>query len=36
MTKKKIRVSEIFLYGLIFLCSLLAVLFLAFIIIYVL
>ena len=36
MTKKKIRISEIFLYGLIFLCSLLAVLFLAFIIIYVL
>lgn len=36
MTKKKIRISEIFLYGLIFLCSLLAVLFLVFIIIYVL
>ena len=36
MTKKKIRISEIFLYGLIFLCSLLAVLFLSFIIIYVL
>lgn len=36
MTKKKIRISEIFLYGLIFLCSLLAVLFLAFIIAYVL
>lgn len=36
MTKKKIRVSDIFLYGLIFLCSLLAVLFLIFIIVYVL
>lgn len=36
MNKKKIRISEIFLYGLIFLCSLLAVLFLIFIIIYVL
>lgn len=36
MTKKKIRVSEILMYGLIFICSLLAVLFLAFIIIYVL
>lgn len=36
MTKKKIRVSEIFLYGLIFLCSLVAVLFLVFIIVYVL
>lgn len=33
---KKIRVSEIFLYGLIFLCSLVAVLFLVFIIVYVL
>ena len=36
MTKKKVRVSEIFLYGLIFLCSLVAVLFLVFIIVYVL
>lgn len=36
MTKKRIRISEIFLYGLIFLCSLLAVFFLVFIIIYVL
>mgnify|MGYP003310571779 CR=1 FL=1 len=31
MTKKKVRVSEIFLYGLIFLCSLVAVLFLVYI-----
>lgn len=36
MTKKKIHVSEIFIYGLIFLSSLLAVLFLVFIIFYVL
>ncbi len=36
MTKRKIRVGEFFLYGLIFICSLVAVLFLAFIIIYVL
>lgn len=36
MSKKKIRVSEIFLYGLIFLCSMLAVIFLIFIIAYVL
>ena len=36
MTKKKVKISEIFIYGLIILCSLFAVLFLAFIIIYVL
>lgn len=36
MTKKKLRISELFLYGLIFLSSLLAVLFLIFIIGYVL
>lgn len=36
MTKKKIRVNENFLYGLIFICSLMAVLFLIFIIVYVL
>lgn len=36
MTKKRIRMSEIFLYSLIFLCSLMAVFFLIFIIIYVL
>lgn len=35
MTKKKIRIGDFFLYGLIFLSSLLAVLFLVFIIIYV-
>ena len=32
MTKKKIRINEIFLYALIFLCSLVAALFLIFII----
>lgn len=36
MTKKKIRVNEIFIYGLIFICALLSVMFLAFIIVYVL
>ena len=36
MTKKKIRVNEIFVYGLIFICALLSVMFLAFIIVYVL
>lgn len=36
MTKKKLRVSDIFLYGLIYLSSLLAVAFLLFIIVYVL
>lgn len=36
MTKRKIRIGDIFMYGLIFLCSLIAVLFLVFIIIYVL
>lgn len=36
MTKKRVRIGEILLYGLIFLCSLLAVLFLVFIIFYVL
>lgn len=36
MTKKKVRISEILMYGLILLCSLLAVLFLVFIIAYVL
>lgn len=36
MTKKKISIYEIFLYGLIFLCSLLAVIFLIFIVAYVL
>lgn len=36
MNKKKIRISEIFLYGLILLSSILAVLFLIFIIVYVL
>lgn len=36
MTKKRIHISEIIMYGLIFLCSLLAVLFLIFIIVYVL
>lgn len=35
MTKKKVRVSELVLYGLIFFCSLLAVMFLVFIIFYV-
>lgn len=35
MTKKKIRIGELFLYGLIYLCALLAVLFLVFIIFYV-
>ncbi len=35
MTKKKIRIGDFFLYGLIFLSSLLAVLFLVFIIVYV-
>lgn len=36
MTKRKIRIGDIFLYGLIFLCSLLAILLLVFIIFYVL
>lgn len=36
INKRRIRVSDIFMYGLIFICSLLAVLFLVFIIIYVL
>ncbi|MGN0160091.1 MAG: phosphate ABC transporter permease PstA [Lachnospiraceae bacterium] len=36
MTKKKIRISELFLYGLIILCALLAVVLLVFIIFYVL
>lgn len=36
INKRRIRISDIFMYGLICLCSLLAVLFLAFIIIYVL
>lgn len=36
MIKKKIRIGDFFLYGLIFFCSLLAVLFLVFIILYVL
>ena len=36
MTKRKIRVNELFLYGLIFLCALLAVMLLVFIVVYVL
>lgn len=36
MTKKRFRIGELFLYGVIFLCSLMAVMFLVFIIVYVL
>lgn len=36
MTKRKVRLGELFLYGLIFLCSLMAVLLLVFIIVFVL